>query len=457
MTAALRAFPLPPTLGLVLGSLVLACLAAAAFWVVRRWVPLDSWERRFLTRLLAVALAVRVLGALVVYYKLPYGYFAPDANAYIKEANDWVFRGDHNIMALMSSHLWGYIVIALIGVFDHPLLPNLLACLAGTFATVPAYLLARRLGAGRYAAWTALIVVFYPSTILWSIIDVKDAPVYLVVFLAFLVLFQIEDTPWPDLALVFLGLVLGIHMLRQFADTVMLVAGLAALMAVGVREASRRAPRAVAAAGSLLVLGVLVAPLVFRSATERVYARLGLPHLAVTRHNFAEGARSAVDPDPGLQTFHGALAFFPKALVNFWLRPFPWEHGAATSQLTRPEMLLWYCLIPIVLIGIVRALRDHPLRTVPLLVYVAVASTGYAYVISNLGTAFRERDQLLMVLFVFVGPAAAVAVPRIRGLLHASRGPGPVPMPTDVRGARAARVARKPETPVPCRRLTAAP
>jgi hypothetical protein len=413
-TAAL--FPLGSPAGLIAGWILLALAAGGGVWVTRRLVAVDTWERRFLTWLLCTALAVRWAVAVFVFYALPYGYFAPDEIGYLKQATRWVFQGDHRIAPPLQGNGWPYVDIAFLAAFNQPLLIGLFSSLAGTFAAVPAYQLSKRLGGGRAAAGAAILVAFFPSTLLWSTLNLKDSTVYLVVMAALLLVTELQRSLRIHVVGAFLVLVLVVHSLRPLPDVALLITALASILAA-------RFGRPLAIAGAGLLVALVSLALIFPATAQGIYVWSGLSQVANMRRAFGEGARSAVDTDPGLQTFAGAVHFLPQALVDFFLRPFPWESGSTQSVLSRPEVLLWYALIPIIALGAVSAVRRNPVPAVAPLAYLVITGIAYSFVISNLGTIYRERGQLLLVMFVLVGPALAAISTTVRASLS-SRGRG---------------------------------
>ena len=97
------------------------------------------------------------------------------------------------------------------------------------------------------------------------------------------------------------------------------------------------------------------------------------------------------------------LSFLPTGLRDFLLRPFPWETGSSLFLISRPEVIAYYILLLAVAAGIAYSLKINLRKAAPALGFLAVASIGYALVLANLGTIYRERDQLLIVMFAFAG------------------------------------------------------
>jgi len=299
----------------------------------------------------------------------------------------------------------------------NPLLPRLWNCVVGAFTPVLCYALAVRLGAKAGAKESAILVALYPSLILWSSLNLKDVDVFCLTLACLLLTLRLQGSVrWKSgLSLAFMLAVL--YTLRQFTATALLLAiGIGLLASRGVVSRRTRLARGGLAAATLAVAAILP------NAAQQVYLGLDLNTLATTRQNLAVLAKSAVDASPGLQTLAGSLAFLPVGLVDFFLRPFPWEISRSSLQIaTLPETIIYYGILPVVMLGVAYSVRARFSSAVPLVSFLLITSLGYALVLGNLGTSYRERDQLLVVMFAFVGVAL--------GHLRAARQRGFEPAP----------------------------
>jgi hypothetical protein len=104
-----------------------------------------------------------------------------------------------------------------------------------------------------------------------------------------------------------------------------------------------------------------------------------------------------------VSTPSGAIAAIPVGLVYILFAPFPWAISGVRQLLTVPEMLYWYSLMPALVRGLRYATR-HSLRDVlPILTFAAILLVAYSVFQSNTGTAYRQRTQVTMFFFVFMG------------------------------------------------------
>jgi len=394
---------------------VVAGIAVCGWFVIPLAFGGEPRESAFLQRLFVVALVLRLAVAVGTYHLFPYGYFAPDETGYVSSARDIINGVGVDLGSALNGQGWQYFNAALFqAVGVQPLVPRLWNSVVGAATPILVYAIARRLGARSGARWTAAIAAIFPSLVLWSSLNLKDADVWFLVLAALLLGLRLQESfESRDLLLLVLTMAV-LWPLRQFADVAVALAVLAgwAWAYPPLKAIASRSVRGVKV-GIPMVAGIGILGV---GALALLYGDEG-PRLAHLRHSLALGARSATDPDPGIATFGGALRFLPTGLRDFFTRPFPWEGGTTFFAVTRPETIIYYALFLVAVAGVVRSLRVDAARAVSILTFIAVAGAGYALVLANLGTIYRERDQLIIVMLAFVG----VGVDAVRQLVS-SRG-----------------------------------
>jgi hypothetical protein len=83
--------------------------------------------------------------------------------------------------------------------------------------------------------------------------------------------------------------------------------------------------------------------------------------------------------------------------------PFPWEMASLRQSITLPEVLVWWAMIPLMVYGLWWTVR-HRLRTAfPILIFTLMLTLAYSIFQGNVGTAYRQRTQIQVFLFMFVG------------------------------------------------------
>ena len=95
-----------------------------------------------------------------------------------------------------------------------------------------------------------------------------------------------------------------------------------------------------------------------------------------------------------------SLSALPRGLVAFLFRPFLWEIGGGLDRrVAGLETVLWAIGYVLWVVGL-WGMRRHPDRWLLSVVLFLTISVGAAVTQGNVGTAFRHRDQLLVVMAV---------------------------------------------------------
>jgi len=167
------------------------------------------------------------------------------------------------------------------------------------------------------------------------------------------------------------------------------------------RKASTRALAqqlvVVMAAGLLLTqFGVI------RTAQQHFDAYGSLEKVQQTRQYFAESANSGFGKDIDVSTAEGALTAIPVGMVYLLFAPFPWQLGSLRQSITLPEMLIWWASFPLLCLGIWFTLKHRLRQALPILIFTAMLTLAYSVFQGNVGTAYRQRSQLLVFYFIFV-------------------------------------------------------
>ncbi len=360
-------------------------------------------ERRFLQRVFLLGLALRVAVASFIALLDLESFFGGDAGTY-----DWVgwaiaryWAGETAFPVRPASQPgYFYVVAAFYFVFGRaPFLVVLVNCAIGALHAILIYRIATLTFDRRVARGAALLTACFPSLVLWSAQLLKDALVIFCTLLslyAVLVLHQRFSLPW--LALFFLAL-LPLHSLRNYVFYI--VAFSALLSFVG----HKRGPvvglfvHAVLAFVFLLALNSL-------GLLERELQTLSiesvLEQIHMSRTKLARFAQSGYEPEVDVSTLGGALRFLPIGLVYLLLAPFPWSIANVRQAITLPEMVLWWGMLPWLLRGIALAVRQRLANTFAILLFVGSLTLVYALFQGNVGTAYRQRAQILVLLFIFV-------------------------------------------------------
>jgi Ca2+/Na+ antiporter len=71
-------------------------------------------------------------------------------------------------------------------------------------------------------------------------------------------------------------------------------------------------------------------------------------------------------------------------------------------MITLPEMLVWWSSLPLLVLGLWFTIRHRLRQVTPILIFTTLLTLTYSILMGNVGTAYRQRAQLLIFYFIFV-------------------------------------------------------
>jgi hypothetical protein len=163
----------------------------------------------------------------------------------------------------------------------------------------------------------------------------------------------------------------------------------------------------------VIVLGVGLALTylgVLRGAGAQLENFGNLQAVQVARSDLAATANTGFAQDVDVSTTAGALSAIPIGLIYLLFAPFPWQLANLRQSITLPEMLIWWGSFPMLVLGVWFTLKYRLRQALPILIFTSMLTLAYSIFQGNVGTAYRQRAQLLVFYFIFV----AVGVVLIR-------------------------------------------
>jgi 4-amino-4-deoxy-L-arabinose transferase-like glycosyltransferase len=262
------------------------------------------------------------------------------------------------------------------------------------------YFCANKIFSNKNVAKTAaLSVAFFPAFIIWSAQLLKDG---LIIFLLVLVMTMVlqlqEKISYAAIVILILSL-FGIITLRFYIFYMVAVA-VAGSFVIGL---SHQKTSILRRAALLVVIGVGLTYLgVIRNASVDFEQYGDLDRLQNSRMDLARSAESGFSEDSDVSTATGALATIPIGFAYLMFAPFPWQAASLRQGITLPEVLVWWAMIPLMISGIVWAMRHRLRSAFPILFFSLVLTLAYSIFQGNVGTAYRQRTQIQVFLFIFV-------------------------------------------------------
>lgn len=374
-------------------------------------------ERTFLLRLFVLALLVRIVLATIIHIGGMEAFFGGDATTYDMFGKSLLqsWHGDTYHTARYAGFIksgagaWGMLYIVagvyqLIG--ENRFAIQLLNAAVGGSAAIVVYYTAQSLFSNvRVSRVAAVLVAFFPSLILWSSQALKDGLIILALALAILATLRLMEKITVRYVLVLTGCLLALLSLR-FYIFYMMVAAVAGSFVLGMKTLNAQSfvQRFVAIALMGLAFtwfGVL------RYAGTQFERYANLKAIQLSRIDQAN-AGSGFGKDVDVGTTEGALTAIPIGLVYLLFAPFPWDMATVRQSITLPEMLIWWTAFPLLVLGLWFALRHRLRQVTPIVLFTSMLTLAYSLFQGNVGTAYRQRSQLLVFYFIFVAVGAVL-------------------------------------------------
>ena len=389
-----------------------AVLLCAGFAVLTGIVIYQAKEyREFLLLVFISGLLVRVLiGTLTFVFNLQ-DFFASDTRVYDNFGytllrvwqGELPYRYAASIFREGSSY-WGmlYMVAAIYGVVGRNVLAvQFINAVLGAATAPIIFLCAQHIFQNtRVARLSAFIVAFFPSLILWSSQALKDAPIIFLLAVVMLATLKLGEKLNLKYFVVLVCGLLGILSLR-FYIFYMVVAAVGGAFAIGMRSLTtqnflRQFVVIIGVGLAMTYLGVL------RGGGSQLERISNLENVQLYRSALANSAQSGFGADVDVSTTSGAIRAVPVGLVYLWFAPFPWQLGNLRQSITLPEMLIWWSLFPLLVLGVWFTVKYRLRQALPILIFTSMLTLAYAVYQGNVGTAYRQRAQLLVFYFIFV-------------------------------------------------------
>jgi hypothetical protein len=258
----------------------------------------------------------------------------------------------------------------------------------------------------RVAKVAALAVAFYPSLVLWSSQGLKDGPIVFLLALAMLATLKLGESLSLRYVVTLLLAMFAILSLR-FYIFYMLAAAVAGAFVIGMRpQTTQSLARQLAI---VLTLGVGFTYLgVLRTAGAQFEQFGSLEVVQRSRSDLARSANTGFAADVDVSTAAGALSVVPLGMAYLLFAPFPWQLASLRQSITLPEMIVWWASFPLLVLGIWFTLSYRLRQALPILLFTTMLTLAYSIFQGNVGTAYRQRSQLLVFYFIFVAVGAVL-------------------------------------------------
>lgn len=251
----------------------------------------------------------------------------------------------------------------------------------------------------RVARLSLLFIAFWPSMALWSAQGLKDGPIMFLLAVAFLMTLKLGERLRVSYCLLLAGALLCLLTLRFYIFYIV-VASIVGSYVLGLSASGPR--NGLRQFASITVMALALA---FTGVTRTASSQMdNYGNLEALQRSRADQARydSGYGKDVDVSTTTGVLGIIPVGTAYLLFAPFPWQLANLRQAITLPEMLAWWGCFPVLIIGLLYAVRFKLRQTLPILLFTIMLTLAYAIFQSNVGTAYRQRSQLMEFYFIFI-------------------------------------------------------
>jgi 4-amino-4-deoxy-L-arabinose transferase-like glycosyltransferase len=383
--------------------LVFGLLGAVVLNALTRTV--DPGERAWLFQMLLAGFVLRMLSATAFAVFPALRVFHEDASGYeltgMRLAAEWSQRGPPLLFQTQELNTGFYFVTGAVyyvfGAFQ--VNASYFNAIVGCATACLIFRLARTLLHVRVAKMAVLMVLFTPSMILWSSIAIKDP---LVSFLIVVALSSCMELKKRLSMLPLLGVVLPLAAIQPIRFYMVYFVAFAVFAAMildrGMRALTGIYKQVFVGA---IALGLMASVGILGRAQAAAEEFMSFERVSAFRHGMAIGADSGFAHDVDISTPLRALLFLPLGVANTLLGPFPWQMSSLRAALAGPETFVWWIFVPSTIRGLRFMVRHRFSETSPLLIFTVLLTCAYSLMHGNIGSAFRQRAQIFVFLFIF--------------------------------------------------------
>jgi hypothetical protein len=368
---------------------------------------------QFLLRLFVAGLLVRMLVAVAIFVFRGQDFFGGDAITYDFFGNAQLlgWAGDHYQQAIADQFVrsgegsgWGmvYLVAAIYGMIGRNMLAvQLMNSVFGAATAVIIFLCAQKVFNNfRVARLAGIAVAFYPSLVLWSAQGLKDGPIVFFLAVAILSTLSLAEKLSLKYILVMLSALVALSALRFYVFYMICVA-IAGAFIIGMQQIT--ATSFARQFSAIILLGLALTYIGVTRSADIQFERYGnLQTLQRSRLDLARSAESGFGRDVDVSTTSGALSTIPMGVLYLLFAPFPWQIASVRQSITLPEMVIWWASFPLLVLGLWFSVKYRLRMISPILIFTVMLTFAYSIFQGNVGTAYRQRAQLLVFYFIFV-------------------------------------------------------
>jgi len=291
-----------------------------------------------------------------------------------------------------------YLVGIIYFLFGHTMLgAKIVNGLIGVLTIIFIYLITREIYGRRVAQIASLLVGFFPSLVLWSAMLLKDTLAIFLIVLSVWSTVRLHNQFRIRYVVIMIASIAYYMQIRYYIVPFMVAVILSSFLI----RSERRLARNIFITATMVVIFVVVwrySP----GETKEVFSNysVNLTTVSKIRSGFAVGGSEFLG-DAKVNSPIQALKFLPLGLLYFFFGPFPWQVHGLNQIMTIPEVLIWYCLMPFIIYGIVYTLKNKFAKSYVITTLTVALTLIYTFGMTNMGSLYRYRAQVLVFYLIF--------------------------------------------------------
>ena len=414
------------------GTIFILVLTLLVTFVIWRILPLE--DRPFLFKLFAVGMLLRIM----LYFILGFlsilqgnsGWIIGDSQGV--HSNAWIFaqyaqgseilyyevhsEGKLGVLSKVpdpppvysgdksSSTVFLGIIYYLFGPMKFS--ARILYCLMGVISGLFIYYVAKEIFGKRVAKLAAILTIFLPSLVLWSITFLKDTPYIFVSCIVLWSFLKYRKTKKIFYLFIFFLAILNQNSIRYTIPLIfiMLPLFLSYFIVSGI---SWRKKTAILVCMLIIMVPLLPRINIINKVSNKMVKSLNYTRGVVYTGGTVYKVFDAKYYRGGSMSHSNHISFidftrgFFRGWAYFLLLPFPWITYTGLQLISYPQVILWYLFIPFIFIGMITALRYKWRETFIIFTYIFFIGSMIAITGGNIGTVFRHRDMLTPLFLIF--------------------------------------------------------
>lgn len=381
-------------------------LSCVALWLFRKYTS----EKQFITTVFLVGLATRMAFGLMIHIFELRDFFGGDALTYDESgwalSQYWLGKGELTGQMYFQSigTAWGmtYLTAGLYTLIGRNIFAaqSLCAVVGAAIAPMVFYCSQKIFSNMRSAKFAAIAVAVFPSFIIWTGQLLKDGLIIFMLVVGITMVLSLQEKFNYGALAALVASLFGILSLRFYIFFMVIVA-VGGSFLIGVSTSNKSILR------RTLVLAALGVALTYfgmlRSAQVQYEAFGSLERVQSSRMDLARSADSGFNTESDVSTTEGALSAIPLGFVYLMFAPFPWQAANLRQTITVPDVLVWWAMMPFLIMGIIYTVKNRLRNAFPVLIFSLLLTLAYSISQGNVGTAYRQRAQIQVFLFILVG------------------------------------------------------